>query len=349
MQLGKTLDNTPLGCRIVFGASIGAYLLYTLDHHDFISWNLVCRPVDVIYSVQLQRLVLTSLVHKSALSLTFALFICSRRFAWLENLTGTLGFLVWFFWTSVVVHGAYCFIAMCLAPILGQWLMSGEVRGLFPLITAHLVASIKDSDNSCVSLWPLPFHVPVRAFPLVVICLCWVFHMEAHFDVIVAYAIASAAPQLVVEPSQIIVDKVEQTAAGTWLLARLQAFDSFACKQPESGRGGDLPLPATHPASKLPPAASSGSSSSSTMAPLSSTSLSASGSSSAPPPSALTFGAGASGAVLAGGASELSGASSLGSSRGELSAAHALAEPDEAAPLDLDDLGLAEEYDRPWH
>ena len=70
--LEKTLANTPLGCRIVFTLSVGSYLLYQLDHHLFVSLDLTCRPVDVIYGLQVQRLLLSSFVHTSLLGLLLA-------------------------------------------------------------------------------------------------------------------------------------------------------------------------------------------------------------------------------------------------------------------------------------
>lgn len=235
LNIGKTLDNTPLGCRIVFGLSTAFYVLYTVDHHLFIGLDLVCRPADVIYGLQLQRLVLASFVHTSLIGLVVAVALSWRRFAWLEHHSGTLGFLIWFVWTSVLLHGTFCLVALFLATIFGQGLLTGEVHGLFPLLTANLVASIKDSDSSTVWLWPLPFHVSVRAFPLVVIGLTWILHLEAHFDVIVAYALAALCPQWLVEPPSEFLDKAEQSPFGGWLLSRLTVFEAFVCRQPCGG------------------------------------------------------------------------------------------------------------------
>ncbi|CAE8695302.1 unnamed protein product [Polarella glacialis] len=231
-MLGKTLETTPLGCRLVFSISAGYYLLYVLDHHDFVGLNVVCRPVDVLYGLQLQRLVQASFAHKTLLGLLVALLVCCRRFAWLEHRAGTLGFLVCFFSTSVMLHGLYCVAALLLSPVLGAWVLNQEVHGLYPLVVANLVASIKDSDNSTVWLWPLPFHVSVRAFPVFIIGLSWFLHWSAHLDVVAAYFIALALPSWFEEPSPGLLDKVEQMPAGRWLLSWLQGYGSFVCRPP---------------------------------------------------------------------------------------------------------------------
>mmetsp|Transcript_52405 Transcript_52405/g.94072 ORF Transcript_52405/g.94072 Transcript_52405/m.94072 type:complete len:325 (-) Transcript_52405:56-1030(-) len=243
LQIGKTLESTPVGCRLVFSLSVGSYLLFIFNHHEFISLDLVCRPVDVIFGWQVQRLFLASFVHTSLLGLLLALLVCWRRFSWLERQTGTLGFLVWFAWSSAVLHSAHCLAMLCLSPILGWDLLGSEVHGLFPILTANLVLSIKDSDSSTVWLWPLPFHVSIRAFPVVIIGLSWLFHLQVHFDVITAYILASTCPAWFMEPSQDMLDRLEQTTAAKWLLAQLQVSDAFVFRQPAGGSCGSPVVP----------------------------------------------------------------------------------------------------------
>lgn len=241
LQIGHILESTPVGCRLVFCLSVCSYVLFIFNHHEFISLDLVCRPVDVIFGWQVQRLFLASFVHTSCLGLSLALLVCWRRFSWLERQTGTLGFLVWFAWSSAVLHSAHCLAMLCLSPILGWDLLGSEVHGLFPLLTANLVLSIKDSDSSTVWLWPLPFHVSIRAFPVVIIGLSWLFHLQVHFDVITAYVLASTCPVWFVEPSQDTLDRLERTAAAKWLLAQLQVSDAFVFRQPASDSCGSPP------------------------------------------------------------------------------------------------------------
>lgn len=215
-----------------------SYILFVLHHHTFISLNLVCRPVDVIYGFQLQRLLLASLVHTSLPGLCLALLICWRRFAWLERRAGTLGFVVWFIWCSLIVHSIYCLGALVLAAIVGaQGPLDGEVHGLLPLLTANLVASIKGTDASTVWLWPFPLHVPVRAFPIVVVAMSWSLHFEAHLDVIAAYAVASIFPSLLDEPGTVVLDMVEQVSLGKLLVVVLQSSDAFVCRPPPDSVG----------------------------------------------------------------------------------------------------------------
>jgi len=231
-QLGKTFENTPLGCGLVFAVCIGFYILYNADHHLFVTLNLVCRPVDVVFGLQVQRLIFASFVHTSLPGVIFALLLCWRRFSCIEHQVGTLGFIVWFVWTSVLVHGCWCVMAFFLMWFMGPSILSSEVHGLFPLLTAKLVASVKESDNSTVWLWPLPFHISTRVFPLVVIVLTWLLHWDAHFDVVAAYLLASFAPWLVVEPTSELLDRIENTTAGKMVLSKLQASDKFVCRQP---------------------------------------------------------------------------------------------------------------------
>jgi len=232
--------NTPAGCRIIFGLAASTCLLFKIDHHDFVSFNLVCTPVDVIFGWQLQRLLFASVAHTSFVGLSLALLVCWRRFAWIEYQVGTFGFLLWFTVSSVILHGAYCVLMVILAPIISSSLATGEVHGLFPLITASLVVNTKDNDNSTVWLWPLPLHISARALPPVVIMASWVMHMDTHLDVIVAYFLASGGPPSLFEPSTDLLDKAEQTDIGKWLLLQLQAFDSFVCR-PDSFGGSILP------------------------------------------------------------------------------------------------------------
>lgn len=230
-MLGNALD-IPLGTRAVFVVCCGYYLLYLLDHHEFVSLNVVCRPVDVIYGLQVQRLLQASFAHTSTPGLLLALLVCSRRFTWLERQAGTLGFLVWFFWSSLLLHVTYCLAALLLSPVFGTWMMTGEVHGLFPLLVASHAASIKETDNSTVWLWPLPFHVPVRAFPVALIVLCWLLHFEAHFDIVTAYLAAVAVPSWLDVPSNEMLDRVEQSGLGKRVMSLLQYFDSFVCRPP---------------------------------------------------------------------------------------------------------------------
>mmetsp|Transcript_34179 Transcript_34179/g.92530 ORF Transcript_34179/g.92530 Transcript_34179/m.92530 type:complete len:301 (-) Transcript_34179:117-1019(-) len=228
----ELLARTPLGSRVVFGVCIFVYVLYSLDHHAFVALDLTCRPVDVVYGLQVQRLLLASFAHTSLPGLCLALALCWRRFAWLENQFGTMGFLLWFMWCSVLLHAVYCLAYVLFAPILGGGIAGSEVHGLFPLLTASLVLGIHSSDAGAVWLWPLPLHVDVRVLPLVVIALAWILHWEAHYDVAVAYLLARAAPWLV-EPEVLrITERAEQTALGKVLLARLQDSDAFVCRPP---------------------------------------------------------------------------------------------------------------------
>jgi len=172
-------------------------------------------PSSSLGSSQVQRLLFASFVHTSLLGLIFALLVCWQRFSWIERKEGTLGFLLWFMWTSFLLHVSYCFAMVCIAPFV-PWNsgLFSEVHGLFPLLTASLVSSIKDSDSSTVWLWPLPYHVPVHLFPLVIIGVSWFLHVEAHFDVVIAYGVASVLPWLV-EPSAELLEWVEQSNVGS--------------------------------------------------------------------------------------------------------------------------------------
>eukprot|EP00913_Durusdinium_trenchii_P001727 g1598.t1 len=193
-------ETTPLGCRIVFGLCGGYYLLYLLDHHLFVGLNVVCRPRDVLFGWQLQRLLQASFAHSSFLGLLLALLVSWRRFAWLENRAGTVAFLGWFVMSSLILHSTYCMVAFLSQPFLGQWLMDSEVHGLYPVLVANLVSSLKDTDSSSVWLWPLPFHVSTKHFPLVVMTLSWLLHMDSHLDVSVSYFTAVLVPELFQEP-----------------------------------------------------------------------------------------------------------------------------------------------------
>lgn len=241
MISGDALARTPLGSRLVFLFSAATYCLFIFDHHDFISLDLVCRPGDVVYGLQLQRLFLASFAHTSLPSLCLAIGLCWRRFAWLEHERGTLGFLAWFAWASLLLHGTFCLVAVCFSAFLGSpSLLGAEVHGLFPLLVASLVASQRDSDSTEVWLWPLPFHVNVRWFPFVVIGLCWLFHMSAHFDVVVSYFVASSAPDFV-EPGSMdvwLLHQFETTPFGRWLGSLLEGSDAFVCRPPTAVTGG---------------------------------------------------------------------------------------------------------------
>ena len=256
------LENTPLGCRIVFGLCAGYYLLSILEPHLFLELHAVCRPRDVIYGWQIHRLLQASFAHSSILGLLLAALVSWRRFAGLENRAGTMAFLVWFVVTSFILHSAYCLLAILSLPFLGDWLMNSEVHGLYPVLVANLVTSIKETDNGSVWLWPLPFHVSTRSFPLVVMTLSWLLHMDSHLDVSVAYFAAVAAPDLFEEPNNSFLDRVEQ-ALGKSFLGLLQAFDCFVCRPPTGEVSGlgfkpkeapDLenpPIPPADEASKM--------------------------------------------------------------------------------------------------
>lgn len=233
------LDRTPLGCRLVFGLCIAIHCLSAWSHHTYQTLNLPCRPVDVVFGLQLQRLVLASFVHTSFPGLCLALLISWRRFAYLEANYGTFGFLLWFFWLSLVLHGAYCFVAICIGPLFDSSAGSGEVKGLFPLLVASLVAGSRESGDTEVWLWPLPFHVSLRALPLVVMGSTWLFHLQAHYDVVVAYLLAQFVPSLVELDVARLSEAVEQTALGRCALGWLQGFDAYQCRPPYLG-GQDI-------------------------------------------------------------------------------------------------------------
>mmetsp|Transcript_76629 Transcript_76629/g.228384 ORF Transcript_76629/g.228384 Transcript_76629/m.228384 type:complete len:290 (+) Transcript_76629:120-989(+) len=231
-MVANLLARTPLGNRVVYGLCIGAYALYVLDHHVFVSLDLTCRPADVIYGMQVQRLLLASFTHTSLLGLCFALAVSWRRFAWLEHEYGTLGFLLWFAWCSLLLHGIYCLVYVLLAAIFGFGVAGSEVHGLFPLLVASLALSMHSSDASEVWLWPLPLHVSVKVLPPIVIALAWLLHWEAHYDVAVAYAVARIAPWLVEPDALILAERAEQTPWGRWILGKLQNSDAFVCRPP---------------------------------------------------------------------------------------------------------------------
>lgn len=225
------LENTPLGCRLVFGLCGGYYLVFLLEPHLLFDLHVVCRPKDVIYGWQVPRLLLASFAHSSLLGLLLAGLVSWRRFAALENRAGTTAFLTWFVMTSLIVHSAYCLVAVLTLPFLGDWLMNSEVHGLYPVLVANLVSSIKDTDNSSVWLWPLPFYVSTRNFPLVVMTLSWLLHMDSHLDVSVAYFTSVVFPDFFEEPNSDFLDRVEQ-ALGKGFQGLLQGFDCFVCRPP---------------------------------------------------------------------------------------------------------------------
>lgn len=235
LHIEKALDGSPLGCRIVFGLSIAIFILFKLDHHLFVTLDLACRPVDVIYGLQVQRLLFASFVHTSLPGLCLALLVCWRRFACLERQAGTLTFLIWVIWASVLLHAVYCVVALLFTVILGPGSIAGEVRGLFPLLIANLVVGIRDT-GATVWLWPLPYQVSVRAFPVIIIALSWLLHCESHLDVVVAYFVASTVPSFVAEPNADLADRLEKLAPGgfNWMHRLLQRFDCFVCS-PASG------------------------------------------------------------------------------------------------------------------
>lgn len=234
MLSGNAIEQTPLGSRLVFGFSVATYLLFVFDHHDFISLDLVCRPGDVMHG-QPQRLLLASFAHTSFPGLCLAVVLSWRRFVWIEYQCGTLGFIVWFVSTSVVLHGMFCVAALCLGALSGRGLLGVEVHGLFPLLVASLVSGSRESDNATVWLWPLPLHVSARAFPLVVVGLCWLFHLQAHSDVVVAYIVAWCAPGLVdSDRDPWLLDQLEQTPIGCWLASCLGGSDAFVCRPPSA-------------------------------------------------------------------------------------------------------------------
>lgn len=228
MAFGSALERTPLGCRLVFFFAVACYGLFVFDHHDFISFDLTCKPADVIQGLQVQRLLLASFTHTSLPGLCLAIGVSWRRFSWIEHQNGTVGFLIWFTLVSLLLHGTYCVFAVFADAVLGTGLTGTEVHGLFPILIASLVAGMRESDNSEVWLWPLPFHVSVRAFPVVIIGLTWIFHMHAHFDVAVAYAVAAVVPEAV-EPKPDVFG-LEQGGVGQWLLSVLGGSEAFVCR-----------------------------------------------------------------------------------------------------------------------
>merc|ERR1712232_438236 len=111
------------------------------------------------------------------------------------------------------------------------------------------VASMRESDNTEVWLWSLPFHVNVRLFPLVIIGLTWIFHMQAHFYVAVAYGVASLAPELV-EPKADLLG-LEEGAVGQLLLSVLSGSDAFVCRPPPVVGSGEFTVKAPESASPV--------------------------------------------------------------------------------------------------
>jgi len=189
----------------------------------------------VVFGLQLHRLFLASFVHTHLPSLFFSVWLCWSRFACLEANWGTLGFLVWFFFVSLVIHGTYCFATLTVGTIFDPTAGTGEVKGLYPLIVANFVVSARESADAQVWLWPLPLHVSMRAVPAVVIALTWLLHWEAHYDVLVAYVLATVLPNVVEPDLARLTDSIEKTAIGGFVVSWLQGFDSFVCRPPYLG------------------------------------------------------------------------------------------------------------------
>lgn len=236
----QNVFNTPLGCRIVFALTTCTYLLFKFKHHEFITLDITCRPGDVIYFLQIQRLLFASFAHTTVSGLVLGVAVCWRRFSWLEHQHGTLGFLLWFVWSSVFLHGSYCIAAFFTTPFFGDSLMDGEVHGLLPLLTANLVLGLRDQDIKEVWLWPLPIYVSTKMFPLVLIGISWFCHFEAHFDVVFAYCAALVMPEAILEPGPQILDMLEASPLGQIGVQHLQRSDAFVCRLPQFGNAANV-------------------------------------------------------------------------------------------------------------
>eukprot|EP00927_Polykrikos_kofoidii_P063719 TRINITY_DN58588_c0_g1_i1.p1 TRINITY_DN58588_c0_g1~~TRINITY_DN58588_c0_g1_i1.p1 ORF type:complete len:295 (-),score=29.74 TRINITY_DN58588_c0_g1_i1:36-920(-) len=249
--------STPLGCRVVMLTCVLCYLIYRFDYSDFIQLNMVCKASDAlvfwnifrwegnVYDTVMvwrwQRLITVSFVHTSLAELCFVLLVFWRRLVWIENRMGTLGFVVWFVWSSCVVHAIVC-ASICVVACFLDIVRPAEVdlHGLYPLLVTHLATqSGGNCANESIWLWPLPLHVPVRVFPFVVVLCSWLMHCYAHLDVAAAYVLAVNSPLWLLEPSTAALDTFERSWLGVTLLAALQRSDAFVCRQP-CGSSGDL-------------------------------------------------------------------------------------------------------------
>lgn len=228
--MGNTL---PIGCRIVFGLSVSTYVFYCLDTSDFYKSYIDCNARQVFYKLQLQGLLLASVTFESWPALAIAITLSWRRFSFLEYQVGTSGFLVWFVWNTVVFHTLFIVMMLALS-IFDDWVMNEEVHGLWPLLIIHFVSTVRDSSNGTVWLWPLPYHVPERSFPLILIVIAWVAHSYIHLDVMVAYFLACFSPSWLLEPSISFLDQVEQAPVFSQLLKSLQSCDAFVCRPPSA-------------------------------------------------------------------------------------------------------------------
>eukprot|EP00435_Cladocopium_sp_Y103_P052728 s995_g16.t1 len=54
LSVAVRAENTPLGCRLVFGLCGGYYLVFLLEPHLLFDLHVVCRPKDVIYGWQVE-------------------------------------------------------------------------------------------------------------------------------------------------------------------------------------------------------------------------------------------------------------------------------------------------------
>lgn len=225
------MEKVPLGNRMVYAVSVLTYLLYILDHTDFRRLFLVCNADDIIYHFKIQGLFLASMTFESLPALLIAIAVSHRRFAFLEYQLGTVGFLVWFMRTSVLFHAAFC-VMMFLLSAFDNSVLKEEVHGLWPLIIINIVGSFREAENSTVWLWPLPLHVPIKAFPAILIAIAWISHSYMHLDVVAAYLLACFFPSGFLEPSKTFLDLTEQNSAAKALINGLQNFDSFVCRPP---------------------------------------------------------------------------------------------------------------------
>jgi len=230
---------TPLGTRIVFFVAVLIFVYLWLGPLNA-SHDLVCIPYQVFYEWKLLGLLTASLTHMSLGGFAFAIVLCWRRFASLEYQMGSVGFLWWFLWTSVLYHASYCLCVYILSFAFDEVVMRGEVHGMFPLAIVNFVSNIKETNDGTVHLWPLPVPIPIRFLPPIIIVIALVLNFEANalnlvhhgvIPLVLIYVLAGAFP-VWLEPSGAILDTFMQHSIGSYVLKFLQGFDSFVCPPP---------------------------------------------------------------------------------------------------------------------
>jgi len=238
-SIERTCGETPLGCRIIFGAAAASYVFTVLPVREVVPVSLECTPLKVLNDLQFHLLLFASLIHTSLPGLVLALVICWRRFCGLENTLGTMGFSVWFISTSVVIHGLYCLLAVFVGRLLdSDWLLTSPVHGLFPLLVLALVSEAQDHPHTQVWLWPSPIHVSASYFPYAVVALSWLVHMDAHLDVLPALLLGRLCPVASLVPAPATVAWVEHSACCSALLPRIATAAGFV---PAGNDLGGLP------------------------------------------------------------------------------------------------------------